>query len=145
MHAVILPPSGELDVVEKPEGQDTLTWLQSLVGGNIEHLSTPWGPHADAWINEEGKLIGLHGNAVATTLYRQDMEDGLTHDYLLGDGDYIAGTIVFTGPPTDEGETQGLEASDLGVGGLLSELSAFGLCVLMGIVEPVEVPNRPGA
>jgi hypothetical protein len=42
------------------------------------------------WMNEEGKLIGLPTNVLATRLCR-------TAKYTIAQTDYIVGSVVFTG------------------------------------------------
>lgn len=65
--------------------------LQKWVGGLIELVRFN---ECDAFINEEGKLIGLEVNPFATFLY----------ETMIG-RDVICGPMVLTGPADDEGET----------------------------------------
>jgi hypothetical protein len=51
------------------------------------------------WCNEEGKLIGLPFNPLATDLWEES----------FGKTDLIKGNVIFTGGTDDEGSTLGLD------------------------------------
>lgn len=81
-------------VVEKPEGQDTLPFLQALVEGLIECVSI--NSSTDVWVNEEG-------------LYRNDfavngMATGLARNF-TGHNYTLVGPAVVAGV-TPNGETK---------------------------------------
>lgn len=82
---------------------DTLEYLQSLVGGSIEHFVIDEeldNQHIDMWINEEGKLINLPPSIA------------LEYDGKLVD--IIMGTCVFT-KYDDEGNTLGLTLQETNI------------------------------
>ena len=79
------------------EVRDSLDTYQALVGGLIEAIRLNGAvdehgnrlPDAFGWINEEGKLIDLPHNIIATELFRR--YGGLAA------GDYIAGEVILLG------------------------------------------------
>ena len=76
-------------------------WIEcAVVGGEI-----------DLWLNEEGKLIGLEPNPIATALFWDKY--GFGTDIIVGD--------VFLTAHNDEGETIGLTDSQV------TFLKGFGL------------------
>lgn len=77
--------------------ESSLDSFQSLVGGRIECLSLT--PRVDVWMNEEGKLLGLHPTAIIV-------------DHEGEPVDVIAGPF-FVAAHDDEGETVGLDGSTL--------------------------------
>lgn len=77
--------------------------FQRLVGGYIEALDL--GETVSAYINEEGKLNDLPRNEAADKLVHLALRKAGRRLML---GDYIVGPLVLTGPPDDEGETQGV-------------------------------------
>jgi hypothetical protein len=72
----------------------SLKFMQDAVGGYIEHLVAPSRPDLDWWMNDEGKLMGLPVNELAT-----DLLTGLWPEW--GRQDILVGPIVLTGskPP----------------------------------------------
>lgn len=80
----------------------SLKFLQGAVGGYIEHLCTPydgpantWPGKLDFWMNEEGKLVGLPINNVAT--------DFLWSVWPAFRGeDVLCGNVVLTGNKAPE-------------------------------------------
>lgn len=72
-------------LVEKPEGQDTLSFLQSLVEGLIESVSLT--PTTDVWVNEEG-------------LFRNDFVSNIGASTLAGRT--LVGPAVLTGQHNGE-------------------------------------------
>ena len=72
-------------LVEKPEGQDTLSFLQSLVEGLIECVSLT--PTTDVWVNEEG-------------LFRNDFVSNIGASLLAGRT--LVGPAVLTGQRNGE-------------------------------------------
>ena len=95
---------GRIEQKEKPAraGPDgdaaILRFMQQEVGGYIELV-----PHRDAsiscFVNEEGKLIGLPPNALATAFFGPG---GLFR------GDYIAGPLLIMGGVDSYGNTLGM-------------------------------------
>jgi hypothetical protein len=85
---------------------DGLKGLQNIVGGYVECLRVIDADEVagglDAWINEEGKLIGLERNDLAAIVYLS-LGGGLRL------GDYIAGPVAFTGGVDADGETLGIK------------------------------------
>ena len=71
--------------------------LSEAIGGLIE--SVPANMAVTIWCNEEGKLMNLDFNLVATDLWE------LFDDYgCIAAGDKLVGTIVVQGPVDEEGE-----------------------------------------
>lgn len=88
-----------------PKG-DTLTPLQSAVGGLVEALDLHHpvtGSIATLWMNEEGKGIGLPANDFAIVLA---VASGWLGYFM---GDYIAGNVALTGFNPETGETETLD------------------------------------
>jgi hypothetical protein len=73
------------------EDADSLGFLQGIVGGYLEHLSSPDG-RLDFWFHEEGKMehLRLPINNVATDLL------WLVHPAFRGQ-DVLVGNVVLTG------------------------------------------------
>ena len=73
--------------------------ISDAVGGWIEHISLikddsfNW---ASMYVNEEGKIIHLPYNKIATALYQR----GRITD------DFIAGDVIIFGPVSDQGDEQ---------------------------------------
>lgn len=112
---IVIMPDGRFgpSPLEPDENGSTLKCLQRHVGGLIEHVSPrfPDMDGLDLWVNEEGKLLGLAPNPVATALSS------------------VFGRDVLVGPcvvaRTDaEGETRPLTPDD--VGRLLLRLGGVG-------------------
>ena len=80
----VIHPDGTESTVHPADGKEfTLKELQNAVEGLIEIVFLkPGHGHATAYVNEEGKLIGLLPNHKATKLIR------------LFPGDYVAGNIL---------------------------------------------------
>ena len=70
--------------------------LQGAVGGLIQAVDLT--PELTMWCNDEGKMMGLPVNPVATALWTR----------YFGETDVIVGNVVFTGGSDEEGETTGL-------------------------------------
>jgi Domain of unknown function (DUF3846) len=92
-----------LEFSDKPAHQDSLDWLQGLVGGSIEPVMLD-PRRAEGYVNEEGKLVGLPPNPVATRLWKYHLAEQ-DYDELL---DFVAGGLVIVGPLGEDGETTGL-------------------------------------
>jgi hypothetical protein len=75
--------------------------LYEAVNGLVELVSI--NDDIDMWLNEEGKLIGLEPNVLATLLFNK----------AFNEKDVIMGNIVITGGADDEGNTVGLSDSSI--------------------------------
>ena len=81
--------------------EDTeLETLQDAVGGLIQAVDLT--PSLTMWCNEEGKLIGLPVNPVATAMWTR----------YFGETDVIVGNVVFTGGCDEEGNTTSILQDD---------------------------------
>ena len=97
MKAVLVPATGDIRMVELPDGEDwQLPVLQKYVGGYIEVFRMGSDPAVVAVCNEEGKLQRLPYNPRATALI--DKHRGLH-------GDFVVGDVLFTGVNEHSGET----------------------------------------
>jgi len=98
--ALIVRVDNTTEVKEFTVG-DSYNMLREAVGGYIEcvHLRSLG---VDMWCNEEGKLIGLPLNELATELFFQEFN---AVDLMVGD-------VIFT-TCDDEGETQGLSQEQI--------------------------------
>lgn len=99
-NVLVIPVEGPIEQHTLPEGGDSLTFLQGLVGGWIEAVPVPsfvtGADEASAYVNEEGKLEGLGPNMRAT--------DFMVPGVGLHWGDYIAGPFVLAGFDPETGE-----------------------------------------
>ena len=75
--------------------------LRDAVGGYIECVAL--SDTLNMWVNEEGKLINLPPNFVATQLWSA----------VFGPTDIIVGDAIFTGGADDDGNTLGLTDSQV--------------------------------
>ena len=94
MKAILVTTEQEIKLLD----QDfNLKVIQSYLGGLIEAISFgSRNSHFFAYINEEGKLIGLPENKIATSVWYNSGERILI-------GDYLAGNVLFFGQIDDEG------------------------------------------
>jgi hypothetical protein len=95
-NGIKITPAGEVEVIDfsKP---DELSVLQGAVEGWVQAIDL--SSILSLWVNEEGKMIRLEHNPLAQIFW--DMAFGQ-------ETDYIVGTVVLTGTPDADGETQGL-------------------------------------
>lgn len=98
INAVILRADGNAEIAYIDNGLDA---AQKIVGGYIQAVT----PHADtgfgawlAWVNEDGKPMGLPRNHVADELLTRFGWQGVQA------GDFIVGDIVIVGD-SDDGDT----------------------------------------
>lgn len=104
--AVVVHTNGTTEIINLDTGYKA---IQGVVGGCFDVVSSETGK-TSFWVHDEGKLIGLEPNVVATKIL-WDLNPAF-------DGrDYLAGTVLITGGADDEGETlgvgvEGLEAVD---------------------------------
>ena len=93
IHAVIVRTDGTMSTIDH---SPTLTELQAAVGGYIAPI---YGPEEiTGYVNDEGLLIGLPLNLIASALT----------------GGALVGDAVITGPLNDEGDTTPLAEHRLG-------------------------------
>ena len=84
------------------EGIPELEDLQEVVGGYVDAIECSIaGSPATTWINDEGKLV-----AEAERNWKAEVICPLA-------GDWIAGTVAFTGGVGPEGETLGLSEAQI--------------------------------
>jgi hypothetical protein len=110
--AVIIKADGTKSVVQFEVGK-SYQLLSDTVDGMIDCVRLP-SREADMWVNDEGKLLGLPQNPIATALWADDY--GVT-DVILGD-------VILTNV-NNEGDTVGL--SNEQVEGLLAYDKAISL------------------
>lgn len=94
MKAILVTTEQEIKLLDQDFDLDV---IQSYLGGLIEAVS--FGSHNSrffAYINEEGKLIGLPENKIATSVWYSSGERVMI-------GDYLAGNALFFGQIDDEG------------------------------------------
>ena len=84
------------------DSHDSLKPLQAAVGGYIECVSFDG---FDLWLNEEGKMIGLPVNAIATEMFHET----------FGPYDILVGDIVLTGPSDEDGYPTSLTDEQVGL------------------------------
>jgi len=70
--------------------------LSTAVNGMIELVSI--NEDIDMWLNEEGKLIGLEPNVIATIIWNK----------VFPNFDVVMGDVIITGGADEEGNTTGL-------------------------------------
>ena len=87
IRAVIVDPDG---THRETEIESSLGAFQAVVGGYIEGVI---GREASIYVNEEGLLIGLPTNPLATLFAQQMVRAGVV----------LVGTALIVGPPDDEG------------------------------------------
>lgn len=88
-------------LVVYPDGRAGTEWLTrssadeygTIVGGMVEAIS---GDGWAAYLNEEGKLVGLQANARADSIAR-------LHGWKGSPDDVLTGPVIFTGPIDDDG------------------------------------------
>lgn len=88
----VFHPSVPLDLLQAPARTDIAQFVGDLVGGHFQVIGGPAG--AWMYLNEEGKLIGMRENLVATAL---------AHEAGLSLSDWIAGPVVMFGRADNEG------------------------------------------
>jgi hypothetical protein len=88
--ALVVRPDGTAEVVRVSRRLES--W-QELVGGSIEGLSL--SAEVRAFINEDGKALGLAMNVYADAMIRALLK---SVGHTLMPGDYIVGPVVFLGP-----------------------------------------------
>lgn len=94
----VFTTDGRLTRVKK--SHDLLAQLQHACGGFVQAVSMTGT--LDMWCNEEGKFNGSDYNECATAVWHA----------IYGATDTIFGTVVFTGTPDANGDTQGITDED---------------------------------
>jgi len=87
MKVILVHPDGAIEQTEIAE-------LAQGVGGFVQQVRTLI-PHVDAFVNEDGKRLGLPVNLFATKLCAPYLQSG----------DFVVGTLLLTGPADAEGNT----------------------------------------
>jgi len=95
-NALVIPFAGEAEVVDLDAPEGSLKVLQNAVGGWVQAIDL--NEKVTMWLNEEGKMIGLPLNAIATEMWTR----------VFGPTDIMVGNAVITGGVDEEGETLGL-------------------------------------
>lgn len=85
MKALVIEPHGAMRLTDLTH-DSWMTELDHLLGGPGEGIQ---GRDLNFWCHDEGKLIGLALNPVATDMYHH-IHPGCSHDTLVG-------TVVVTG------------------------------------------------
>lgn len=87
---------------------DDLKSLQNVVGGYIEHISFPFKKNCalSGFINEEGKILNLPVNRIASLLWMKSNNWDKLYDVLCGD-------VIITGCVDDEGDTKDITDEQL--------------------------------
>lgn len=95
MRGIVIPADDLLPIKAVDLADDDLPAMQRIVGGSIEGVMWVDAPHGvDVYANEEGKILGLPGNARATHMLRVS----------LFVGDWVAGDVLVIGVDHTEGE-----------------------------------------
>ena len=100
--AVQVTVDGRVRVIDLDTVDSELATLQDAVGGWIQAVDVVGD--MSIYLNEEGKILGLPINPVATSYF--DATWGAGHDVINGD-------VVFTGLPDSKGDTTGLTPEQL--------------------------------
>jgi len=100
--AVIVHTSGLTQVVNLDTGYKA---IQAVVGGTFDAITSDSG-NTTFWIHDEGKIIGLEPNVIATKILW-----GLNQAFY--GLDYLAGPVLITGGADDEGDTLGISVEGL--------------------------------
>lgn len=85
-----IDPDGTCTTVQCAKLQFSLEELQKAVGGYVEMY--PLGHHS-LYLNEEGKLMGLEPNPIATRLMRQQYPGSIF--YVTGE--QVVGSVIIVG------------------------------------------------
>lgn len=97
---IIIPTDRDPYVVDVPTDEVSYELLSESVEGMIEPVILDYD--LDMWVNEEGKIMSLPVNPIATLLWLK----------FFGPTDIIMGNAVITGGTDMEGNTLGLSEED---------------------------------
>lgn len=96
MRALLIPAGGLPEEVEVSD-ENELDDLQRYVGGWIEYV--PTDQDVTLYCNEEGKILNLPPNPLATELFGS----------LLMPGDYLAGDVILLGLLDEDGASTSID------------------------------------
>lgn len=101
--AVVVHTNGEAEFILLEDGYKA---IQEVVGGTFDVVTSSTG-NTSFWVNDEGKIIGMKPNYVATKVLWQlnPAFDGR---------DYLAGPVLITGGADEEGNTLDIGGEGLG-------------------------------
>jgi hypothetical protein len=99
---VVIKADGTLERLDLSESEQELKSLQNAVGGYVQVIELE--DDFTMWVNEEGKLLNLPVNEIATVIW--EVRFGL-------DTDIICGDVVFTGGMDEDGETLTISEANL--------------------------------
>lgn len=102
--SIIIDTTGNISVNKL----DDLKSLQDIVGGYIEHISFPFKNNCvlSGFINEEGKILNLPINKMASLLWMKSNNWDKPYDVLCGN-------VVVTGSVDKEGNTKDITDEQL--------------------------------
>lgn len=102
--AIKIFSNGKIDIVPFTKMENNLKFLQGAVGGLIECVSVKIdNAIVDMWVNEEGRLLHLPINKLATQIH--ELRVGSDNAYILGD-------VILTGGCDSEGRTLPLSVEE---------------------------------
>lgn len=98
---IVIQADGKYRFVEPEKDEQgregiTLKRMQEAVGGYIERVSHRNRASIDIWVNEEGKMLGLEINPIATALSTVFGYDVLVGDALIARTDSEGATLPLT-------------------------------------------------
>jgi hypothetical protein len=99
---VVIKTDGTLERLDLSVAEQELKSLQNAVGGYVQVIELE--EDFTMWVNEEGKLLGLEENKIATVIW--EVRFGI-------DTDIICGDVVFTGGMDEDGETLTISEANL--------------------------------
>jgi hypothetical protein len=91
---VVIKADGTLERLDLSVSEQELKSLQNAVGGYVQVIELE--DDFTMWVNEEGKLLNLPVNEIATVIW--EVRFGIGTDIICGD-------VVFTGGMDEDGET----------------------------------------
>lgn len=88
--AILIKTDNTIQEVKPKNGKSfSLKELQSFVGGLVEMVSMPSGK--EIIVNEEGKVIGLSDNKIATLIWKKEFP---IKEYPENNDEWIAGNAL---------------------------------------------------
>ena len=99
---VVIKADGTLERLDLSESEQELKSLQNAVGGYVQVIELE--DDFTMWANEEGKLLNLPVNEIATVIW--EVRFGIGTDIICGD-------VVFTGGMDEDGETLTISEANL--------------------------------
>lgn len=102
--ALVISTGFEMTLEPMPSDEESLDFLQAKVGGWVQAIDLRNNFQGRSlWLNEEGKLVGLPLNTLATVMWEDSF--GRNTDVILGD-------VVILGDTDEEGRTRGLSEAE---------------------------------